>query len=199
MKEPAPSVQPVYAWWPWRAVALAVPVAAALSGYAVVATESQVPDLSRAQLVALTSFTVYGAGNGFLLGAAIGDFGRSILAMVMGALAALLLLPLYDGVGLVLGPPFITLVMMATLALHWNMSGIMDAVWTGFGSLFLAALAGALALVVSALGVLIVEGLFRFKAGPVLAMVIALMVANAVFIGRIFRASYRVQGSDEAR
>jgi hypothetical protein len=197
MKKTAGSSQPVYAWWPWRSVAMAVPVAAVLSGYAVIATESQVPNLSTPQLVALTSFTVYGAGNGFLLGAAIGDFGRSILAMIMGAFAALILLPLYDGAGLVLGPPFITLVMMATLALHWNINGIMDAVWTGFGSLFLAAIAGALTLVVAALFVLILEGLFRFRAGPVFAMVVALMVANSVFIGRIFRASYRVQGPDE--
>ncbi|MCW8133702.1 MAG: hypothetical protein KIS92_25375, partial [Planctomycetota bacterium] len=80
------SGQPAYAFWPWQVLAAAVPLASVLGSVAVVYSETGVRDWQTHELAILTSFTIYGAGNGFLLGAAIGDFGRSMLAMIAGAL-----------------------------------------------------------------------------------------------------------------
>lgn len=147
----------------------------------------------------LTAFTVFGAGNGFLLGVAIGDFGRSMLAMIAGAFIALVLVPLYDGPGLFLAPPAMVCAMMVTLALEWTWSGMWNAVWTGIVSLFLACIAGGFAL-----GMLLIVGAlfaaldYKHESVMLALLGLGLGIGNAVFIGRVFRAAYRVQGSGSA-
>lgn len=192
----AAASQPVFTWWPWRALALAVPLVAVLGGYAAQASESAPPGWDKMKVTLLTAYTIYGAGTGFLLGAAIGDFGRSMLAMIAGAFTALALSPLYDGPGLFLAPLAMICVMMATLALEWTWRGVWNAVWTGFVALFMACLAGGLAL-----GVLLIVGAL-FAAlnynheGIILGLIsLGLGVGNAVFVGNVFRAAYRVQSS----
>ena len=197
------SKQPKYTWWPWRAIAMAVPACAVGAGAAVAAYETFDKQDERMRMAVLTAMTIYGAGNGFLLGAAIGDFGRSILAMLAGAMAALIFSPLYAGPGILLAAPAVVCAMTGTLALHWTMQGVMDAVITGIGALFYGILAGAGAGLViwiaCGISMAALSAVFGKDAVPAIEVVAGLGVAltlgtgNMVFIGRIFRASYRAQ------
>ena len=73
--------QPEYTWWPWRFLALSVPVLA-LGGAALAANENHPKD----EVLAIF-FSVIAAANGYLFAMAVGDFGRSIAAIPIGALS----------------------------------------------------------------------------------------------------------------
>jgi len=73
--------QPEYTWWPWRFLALSVPVLA-LGGAALAAYENHPKD----EVLAIF-FSVVAAANGYLFAMAIGDFGRSIAAIPIGAVS----------------------------------------------------------------------------------------------------------------
>lgn len=187
--------QPVFALWPWKVLAAAVPAASVLGAASVFLSEARVNNWDTQTLAVLTAYTLYGASNGFLLGAAIGDFGRSILAMMAGAFTALALSPCYTSPLLLLGVPAITLVMVATLALKWNLKGILDAMSTGVYALFVAAvLSGTILCLLMAVAGLL-YALTNSSVWFVLAGVMGLMVANVIFLGRIFLASYRVRST----
>lgn len=197
-RAPAPGSknrQPAFGFWPWQVLSASVPLASVLGSIAVIFSDTEVQGWRSHELAILTAFTIYGAGNGFLLGAAIGDFGRSVLAMIAGAFTALILSPLYDNVGVVLGIPAITAVMMATLALHWDVKGIFTAIATGFGALFLATVIAGVALVAMLFIASIFYSVFRTELVYIMAGVLALMLGNVIFLGRIVRACYRVQSS----
>ncbi|MCW8133618.1 MAG: hypothetical protein KIS92_24955, partial [Planctomycetota bacterium] len=83
--------------------------------------------------------------------------------------------------------------MVATLALHWNARGIFEALWTGFGALFLAFVLAGLALAVLMLLASVLYAVFRAELLYFVAAVATLMLGNVIFLGRIFRACYRVQ------
>ena len=193
--------RPRYTWWPWRTLALAVPVVS--FGAAVFASLAGVEASERSteKLTLLVGLTIFGAGNGFLLGAAIGDFGRSILAMIAGAAAALLAAPYAVGLGILLALLFVCAVITGTLALEWTLRGILEAVWSGLAGLLYGAVVGILASVV------ITYPLWLWW-GPntnaslritilVLGIICPLMIGNLVFIGRIFSSSYRTESMEE--
>lgn len=73
--------QPAYTWWPWRFLALSAPILA-LGGAALAASEHR----PRAEVLAVF-FSVLAAANGYLFAMAVGDFGRSITAIPIGAAA----------------------------------------------------------------------------------------------------------------
>lgn len=73
--------QPAYTWWPWRLLALSVPVIAL--GGAVLADQEH---RGHEDTFAIF-FSVIAAANGYLFAMAIGDFGRSIVAIPLGAFA----------------------------------------------------------------------------------------------------------------
>jgi len=75
--------QPAFSWWPFRILALAVPVIAAVSG-AIAAENSNARDHE----IFLIYFSVLGAGNGYVMSMAVGDFGRSVTAIPVGAASA---------------------------------------------------------------------------------------------------------------
>ena len=77
--------QPQFTWWPWKLLALAVPVMASIGlGMAL----AQAPDdVWKEQLV---FWGVLSAGNGYLMAIANGDFGRSALAVPIGVLTSYL-------------------------------------------------------------------------------------------------------------
>jgi hypothetical protein len=71
--------KPKFTWWPLKALALAVPVLSAALSFACSANSPHQP-------IPLF-FCLLGAGNGYLIGIAIGDLGRSMIAIPLGALA----------------------------------------------------------------------------------------------------------------
>lgn len=195
----ASMARPRFTWWPWRTLSLAVPLFSVAAAFSVALAEVELPERSSEQLAALVGLTIFGAGNGLLLGAAIGDFGRSILAMLVGAAAALLLAPLAEGFGVLLALLGVCALISGTLALDWSPSGILEAVWTGMTALAFGLSAAFLASVVlSVLLWLLVSAGPDLRARLILQAVCyacAMMLGNAVFIGRIFRASFRVESS----
>jgi hypothetical protein len=82
--------QPKFQLWPWGAMALAVPAFAGSAGviFAVKDPRSGFP-MEKFWDAAVVFFSVLGAGNGYLIGIAVGDLGRSLFALVAGAAAGL--------------------------------------------------------------------------------------------------------------
>ena len=191
--------RPRYTWWPWRTLALAVPVVSVGAAFFAILTEVKKPGSSTEQMALLAGLTIFGAGNRFLLGAAIGDFGRSILAMLAGATAAFLVAPYADGLGILPALIFICAAISATLALDWTPRGILGAVWTGLAALLFGAVAGLFASFVFPLILWVqvraqVSESFRWWIAFV-CLTLPLMVGNLFFIGKIFQASFRAQRS----
>ncbi len=81
--------QPKFKLWPWKALALALPLVAALCAYLASRHSSD------ERRILTVFFIVLAASNGYLMAAAIGDLGRCLLAIpigVCGAFAAVSLL-----------------------------------------------------------------------------------------------------------
>jgi hypothetical protein len=81
-------LQPKFTPWPWGVLAIGAPVLAA-SGTALQFVSDPAPG-SQTQSeyfwrAASTFFGVLGAANGYLIAIAIGDFGRSVVALPLGA------------------------------------------------------------------------------------------------------------------
>lgn len=82
-----PTDQPKFTWWPYRTLALLVPILAAAASY-LAFLFSEAPRNSQKELAAYTVFfAIMGAGNAYLFAIAIGDFGRSVWAVPVGAIA----------------------------------------------------------------------------------------------------------------
>jgi hypothetical protein len=77
--------QPKFKLWPWATLSLAVPAAA--GGAGIVFFNNDPRPLTNDKLwdTAAVFFSVLGAGNGYLIGIAIGDLGRSLFALIIGA------------------------------------------------------------------------------------------------------------------
>jgi hypothetical protein len=81
------SLRPKFTWWPYRTVALLVPALAAVASYLAYA-HSEAGSESEKELAGFTVFfAIIGAGNAYLFAIAIGDFGKSVLAVPVGAIA----------------------------------------------------------------------------------------------------------------
>jgi hypothetical protein len=76
--------QPAFTLWPWKALALTVPVMAFVA--ALFSTEHS----RNAKDVLTVFFGVLAAGNAYVFAMAVGDFGRSVVAIPAGALAGFL-------------------------------------------------------------------------------------------------------------
>jgi len=79
-----PTQEPEFRFFPWKALAFSMPALAALA--AILARREGKDDFE----ILSIAMAVLGAGNGYLLAAAIGDFGRSLLAIPVGAGAGFL-------------------------------------------------------------------------------------------------------------
>jgi len=76
--------EPRFSFFPWKMLAFTMPVIAA--GSAMLAFRQ-----GKRQFEVISIFlAVLGAGNGYLLASAIGDLGRSLIAMIVGAAAGFL-------------------------------------------------------------------------------------------------------------
>jgi hypothetical protein len=190
--------QPRFTLWPWGVLSLAVPAAAAIAGFELFASgvSTDQPPLELSCLVALT---IFGAGEGFLLGIAIGDLGRSIVAMLVGAAAAFLSVKLLGGRAVVLGPVLIVAAVSGCLAAEWDIEDILGAIMMGLVSLVIGAVCGLPAYILTfLLGVGLFQGsIFGGHVADLsqrLAILLGLMVANAFLVERLFRVAYRTEG-----
>lgn len=185
-------VQPRFTWWPWRVLALAVPW---LAYAGAVAARMQLEDAGRTEQDTQTLrvlLAVYAGGNGLLLGAAIGDLGRSLLAMFVGSAAALILAPFcVSGMGWVCVPLVIGS-FTGCLALEADLDGIVGAMLAGIVDFAVGAVLALPVFIV----VLIVGEAIGIRSGGVLpAVVVSSGVANLVFVSRMFKRAHRVRGA----
>jgi hypothetical protein len=84
--------QPKFTRWPWGVLALTTPALAAGAALAHLLNDSasqHLPTEERIWIAGTVFFGVLGAANGYLIGIAIGDLGRSALALPLGAAIAL--------------------------------------------------------------------------------------------------------------
>ena len=84
--------QPQFKRWPWGVLAMAAP---AVAGFAALVytlndpTSQHLPADERIWMAGTVFFGILGAANGYLIGIAIGDLGRSVVALPLGASMAL--------------------------------------------------------------------------------------------------------------
>jgi len=82
--------QPKFTFWPWGTLAAAVPIMA--FGCSVIAASQKGVNPEESLIV---FFSVLAAGNGYLFAMAVGDFGRSIVAMPAGAIAGFIAVKIF--------------------------------------------------------------------------------------------------------
>jgi hypothetical protein len=78
-----------FTWWPWKMLTIAIPLFAI--GAALLGLRERHHDVEPNFIF----FTILAAGNGFLLGSAIGDLRRTLIAVFMGAIVAATSLQLF--------------------------------------------------------------------------------------------------------
>ena len=189
MTQEAP--RPAYCWWPWRTLAIAVPVVAVGTAGLVVAT-AEVNDGEARELAAIQGLlTLFAGGNALLLGAAIGDMGKTMLVFMATVFAALVCTALPGALALFLGPFVAITVMCATLSVRWRADEIVAAMFAGWYALFLG---GAFGFGVFAV-LVIPAASTRSEPLMVICLALACAVGNLVFVGKLFGSAYRVQGS----
>ena len=84
-------LQPKFTPWPWGLLSVGVPAMAAMTTVAQFLNDpSSATTDERIWRAAAAFFGILGAGNGYLIAIAIGDFGRSVYALPLGALVGFL-------------------------------------------------------------------------------------------------------------
>jgi hypothetical protein len=101
-----PAQRPAFTLWPWKVIALAVPAMALAAAVFAAATHSSAP-----KDVLTVFFLVLAAGNAYVFAMAIGDFGRSVLAIPLGALSGYLAVRIF-------WYPIVDIVYLAVLAIY---------------------------------------------------------------------------------
>ena len=193
--------QPAFTWWPWRLIAISVPLIALAGGFLAVNTpQTSMGVMTREQKIILIVLTLYGTGNAMLMGWAIGDFGRTLLAVFATAGASILAVN-WLGHGVIgLGPFMVVAAWAGCLALEFKVRSIFEAAFTALWSFILGAAAG---LILVAILWVILAFIFSITnshqirlIGESIAWALSASVANAIFIGRLFRAAFRVSATE---
>lgn len=194
--------QPSYTLWPWRVLALAVPALSGLGAWLVAIGQAggQIPDRGEMQVL-LVGLTLFGAGDALIIGMAIGDLGRTLIAVIAAAVGALVAVGVFKFQAIWIGPFVVIAIWSAAFALDRTPRGYLDAMGTAVWASIVAAFRGVIVLAASAvLGLIVSEISFRElgRAVASLGLVISILYVNHYFIGRLFRASFRVQAMPEA-
>ncbi|MCZ7646286.1 MAG: hypothetical protein M5U26_13550 [Planctomycetota bacterium] len=188
--------KPEFTWWPWRVWALGVPILAAAGALA--AATAEVPGRKPELVGWAVLLVLFGAGNGLLLGAAIGDFGRALLSTALPAAAAILSVELLGGFSFAFGLPLTVLALGASLSMDASARSAIDAAIYCLVNLLVGAAAGFLLFGVT----MIFTELFLARiglgdAGVAVGAVAGLTLGNVIFVARVFRAAYRVESERE--
>jgi hypothetical protein len=186
--------KPKFAWWPFRSLALAVPVLAASLTFGCCASQN-------APLHAMPLFfCLLGAGNGYLIGIALGDLGRSMIAIPLGALAGYFLSfvlvadfsPEYFWfwVLCIVLYPLLLASITAAMPLRLSAFDVYSAACAGFYSGLQGLFAGlALATALYSALVFLTRPLTTFQFAASLAVGIA--VTNVCAVGKLLRLGHR--------
>jgi len=131
--------RPKFSWWPYRTVALAVPVLAMGAAVGAAVASTRVGDAQTLEVMTIF-FAVLGAGNAYLFAIAIGDLGKTVLAVPAGGFAGFLAVQIFGH------PPvtIIYLILLGILTVYAILSGIYRTL-VGCGGLFLIFIGGCVA------------------------------------------------------
>jgi len=119
--------QPTFTLWPWKILSMLVPVMALVA--AGVAEKYEAPKEDSFAIF----FSVIAAGNAYLFAMAIGDFGRSVVAIPIGAVAGWIAVLVFS-----YGPP--SILFIALMAVVMLLSVVSRSAAAGHGCLALVML-----------------------------------------------------------
>lgn len=181
-----------YSWWPWRVWAAATACASGGAALAVLWLNDRSQGRDPELVAAVAALAVYGAGNGLLLGSAIGDMGRTLLAVVLAAFAATLCMEYLGMAVYILGLPIVVAALSASLSRE---TGVHELVRNVLGGWLMLAICLPLGLcgmgILAALSQAGSPGPIRIALSALSAFA-ALAAANVLFIGLLFRSMHRV-------
>jgi hypothetical protein len=189
-------LHPQFSLWPWGLAAALVGevsfVAAMMAR--VYGVDGGVP----AEREMLAGLTIFGAGNGFLIGVAIGDFGRMMLATWVGAFLAWAVAMAAGEQALWCGPVIVIPTLTTLLAEERSGKGLLSGFLGGLKAVILAALvAGVAAGVAKLVGMLIGLLLGIKDVGSEVSTAVGLGLGNLVLIGVLFPLMRRTGGGKQ--
>lgn len=188
-------VQPDYTWWPWQFLAAAVGLGAMLVGALVI----NGPDGEKTAMS--VTLAVFAGGNAVILGAAMGDLGRTVVALLV-ALAAASVACLMSPGWILLAPFVIVPATTSALSSERTASGFISSAILGF----IATLRGTILGAFTAL-LFMVPTVFLFRnrsdalVGGIFAVaaITAVVVGNVFLIWGLFDAATRVSSEQQRR
>ena len=86
--------RPEFSWWPYRTVALIVPLLAMGAAAGAGAASNKTGHERDLEIITIF-FSVLGAGNAYLFAIAIGDLGKTVLAVPAGGFAGFLVVNIF--------------------------------------------------------------------------------------------------------
>jgi len=110
---------PQFTWWPYRTLALAIPMLAFGAAIGAAANSERLGDDKTLEMM-IVFFAVMGAGNAYLFAMAIGDLGKSVLAVPAGSIAGFIAVHLFSHPVVSL----IYIVVLGFLTIHAMLNGI---------------------------------------------------------------------------
>lgn len=191
--------QPKFTWWPWRTLAAAVGMASCV--LPVVITTLASAERSDEKELWTVGLAIFAGGNALVLGWAIGDFGRTVLALLVSiaAASAFSFLPVHYGM---LAPFVIVPAITASLSLDRSFLGFAGAAYLGIKAVLRGFLIWILSYIVAVIAlalILSILGLLRSAEAFAIEAVFAILwgfltaTANAFVVGYLFRAAHRVR------
>ncbi|MBI3832646.1 MAG: hypothetical protein HY291_24200 [Planctomycetes bacterium] len=197
MKEPAPSIQPVYAWWPWRFLTLGVPFVAGATAYVIVELDLA-PSGGPFEFAKLAFLSIFAAGDALILGMATGHLGKTLLAMIAGMAVSAAAFKGTGEYGEALSPLVALMVIFACLDRDYTVKSILSTVIVGISCFGRGLSMG----VILALALWIMLRASNNSGTPYFPILIvatcALMGANEVFIRKAFLFVQRAEGNPQA-
>jgi hypothetical protein len=191
--------QPAFTWWPWRSLAAVV----GLGSMAIGALLIDGPGTAQSAVPAAVA--LFASGNALILGAAMGDTGRTVAAMLISLCVASVscFVPLgRDLSSLYLIVPAVTGATTGSLSMDRSVRGFISSVTMGLVAALIGAATGGLAwLFLMTPTVLFLRNAGDIVVGGVVIAVtfVAVAVGNVFLIGYLFRAAHRVRSETETR
>lgn len=110
-------VHPAYVWWPWRGIAVGIPVLASLTGAWFIGSDTRMvaQGLNVEETAALVWLTIYTAGNALVIGMSSGHLGKTLFAMLGGAFVSYLSVGCFSEYAVLAGHAFTLPVLFASL------------------------------------------------------------------------------------
>jgi len=179
--------QPSFAWWPWRTLSAAVGLLASLLTIAGVAFWFE--DVESERAVVSASLAIFAGGNALILGSAMGDFGRTVQALMVsiGVTTVFTLVALEFSC---FAPFVLMAAMAASLAMDRSLMGFAVSAVLGVG----ASLIGFMMLGFTWILLGLLVALFTPREEIVIAMgPVACAVGNVFTVGFLFNAAHRVR------